>query len=230
MKTQVRSLSVSVVDEILSHISPLEQNQDIDFFVVLGHVLNTDGTPKRELVARLETALYASEIRPTAKIVVSGGGEAAGLKEAEVMKHWLEEKGVSSDRILMESNSRDTVENITMSTTLLTQAKARSVCLITGAQHIKRALYLLLSHLNFTNKKMDVSHLVSTANDTEQTSKESLMRERFLLFKDLGRIFGVWQNRDWKQSPESTLSPPLRMDACVVELPCLHSASMRISA
>jgi uncharacterized SAM-binding protein YcdF (DUF218 family) len=174
----------------VNFMSITEQNQDSDFLLVLGHVLNADGTPKRELVARLETALYASEIYPAAKCIVSGGGEAAGFKEAEVMKHWLEEKGVASSRILMELDSRDTVENITMSTTLLIQVKARSVCLITGEYHIDRALYLLLSHLKFINKSMDVSHLVSTTNDTERVSKENLIRERFLLFKDSGRILG----------------------------------------
>ena len=212
MKTQERSASASVVDGALSRISSSEQNHNSNFLLVLGHALNADGTPKRELVARLETALYASEIYPAAKLIVSGGGEASGLKEAEVMKHWLEEKGVAGGRILMELDSRDTVENITMSTTLLTQMKARAVCLITGAYHIDRALCLLLSHLKFINKNMDVSHLVSTTNDTEQASKENLIRERFLLFKDLGRIFGIWKNRDWKQSFESTLTPPLKID------------------
>ena len=194
-------------------VSIIEQNQNSDFLLVLGHVLNADGTPKRELVARLETALSASEIYPAAKFIVSGGGEAAGFKEAEVMKLWLEENGVASGRILMELNSRDTVENIILSTRLLTQMKARSVCLITGVYHMDRALYLLASHLKLINKNMDVSYLVSTTNDTDRTSKENLIRERFLLFKDLGRIFEIWQNQDRKQSSESTLTPPLKMDA-----------------
>jgi vancomycin permeability regulator SanA len=201
MNTQIRPVAASMVDGVLSQNSILERNHDSDFFLVLGHALNTDGTPKRELVGRLEMALYASENHPSAKLVVSGGGQVVKFKEAKVMKQWLEEKGVSGDRILMELNSRDTVENITMSTTLLTQQKARSVCLITGTQHIERALYLLLSHLELTNKKMDVSHLVSTTPDTDRTSKGNFRRERFLLFKDLGRIFGIWQNRDWKQLP-----------------------------
>lgn len=199
----------------------IEHHQDSGFLLVLGHVLNADGTPKRELVARLETALSASKIYPAAKLVVSGGGEIEGFKEAEVMKRWLEDKGVASGRIVMELDSRDTVENITMSTTLLTQVEARSVCLITGAYHIDRALYLLLTHLKLNNKSMNVSHLVSTTNDTEQISKENLTQERFLLFKDLGRIVGLWQNRDGKRWFESTHTPTLEMDA----RPSMHNAS-----
>lgn len=191
MKIQIRPVSASRLDRLLSQISTSESYDDSDFFLVLGHALNTDGTPKRELVARLEMALYASENHPSAKFVVSGGGQVAGFREAEVMKHWLEEKSVSGDRILMELNSHDTVENITMSTTLLAQEKARSVCLITGSQHIERALYLLLSHLSFTNEKIRVSHLSSITTVTDRISQENLTRERFLLFKDLGRILGI---------------------------------------
>lgn len=174
----------------VNRMSIIEQNQNNDFLLVLGHVLNADGTPKRELVARLEMALSASEIHPAAKIMVSGGGKTAGFKEAEVMKRWLEEKGVASGRILMELDSQDTVENIALSTKLMTQLKARSVCLITDAYHMDRALCLLVSHLKFTNKIMDASHLVSTLHDSERTSKENLIRERFLLFRDLDRISG----------------------------------------
>ncbi len=194
-------------------MSVVDQNHGSDFLLVLGHALNPDGTPKPELVTRLETALDASELRPTAKLIVSGGCQSDGLSEAEVMKNWLERNGVAGSRILMEPDSRDTVENIIMSTTLLTQLKAQSVCLITGTDHMDRALCLLLSHLRIINEKMDVSHLMPTSNDAKRTSKESLIRERLLLFKDLGRVFGMWQNRDWNQPSQSTLMPSLKTDA-----------------
>lgn len=198
----------------VNQMSITEQIQNSDFLLVLGHVLNADGTPKRELVARLEMAFSASEIHPAAKLVVSGGGKTAGFNEAEVMKRWLEQKGVASSRILMELDSQDTVENIILSTSLLNQLQAQSVCLITGAHHMDRALCLLISHLKFIRTNMRVFHLISSIHEADRTSKENRMRERFLLIKDLGRIYGIWQNRDWVTSVEGAFAPLLKMDAC----------------
>jgi vancomycin permeability regulator SanA len=71
------------------------QTAACDVFIIPGHVLNADTTPKPELVARLEMALLASQRHPKAKLIVSGGGKATGAKEAAVMRHWLINKGVS---------------------------------------------------------------------------------------------------------------------------------------
>jgi len=172
------------------------QTAACDVFIIPGHVLNADTTPKPELVARLEMALLASQRHPKAKLIVSGGGKATGAKEAAVMRHWLINKGVSDKRVLTECRSRDTVENIALSVAMLDQ-DARTVCLISGSRHVVRAASLLSSHLSHVNTKIRTSHLASAIpTGRECFSREDLAGERLLLFKDLGRILGIWRYRE----------------------------------
>lgn len=181
-------------------IDPVGQTDKCDTFLVLGNVLNRDATPKAELVARLETALRVSNINPKARIVVSGGGQVMGVKEAEVMKRWLIAKGVTPEKILGEFNSSDTVENITMSTAILAPENVRNLCLISGPHHIERASVLLSSHLAHIDAKISVSALASNIS-LDQCSRENFASERFLLFKDLGRILEIWDYRERSPVP-----------------------------
>lgn len=188
------------------HIKTPNQAPDCDIFIILGHVLNADTTPKPELVARLEMALLASKRHVNARLIVSGGGQTAGAEEATVMKQWLVNRGVSEKRVLTECRSRDTVENITFSVAMLDQ-NVRTVCLISGFQHIERAASLLSSCLSQINAKIHAFHLVSTTRvGRDCLSSEDLAEERFLLFKDLGRILGIWRYREWRMPPGNRLS------------------------
>lgn len=181
------------------------QTAACDVFIVPGHELNADTTPKPELVARLEMALLASQRHPKAKLLVSGAGQATGVKEAAVMRHWLINRGVSEKRVLTECRSRDTVENIALSVAMLDQ-DVRTVCLISGFQHVVRAVSLLSSYLSHINAKIGASCLVSgTPAGRACLSREDSAGERFLLFKDLGRILGIWRYREWRRQPETRL-------------------------
>jgi hypothetical protein len=74
---------------------------------------------------------------------------------------------------------------------------ARAVCLISGSRHVVRAASLLSSHLSHVNTKIRTSHLVSAIpTGRECFSREDLAGERLLLFKDLGRILGIWRYRE----------------------------------
>ncbi len=169
--------------------------EDVDHFVVLGKSLNADTTPKPELIARLKCALMGNRANPTARLLVSGGGQTLGVNESDVMKNWLTERGVDPRRILVESQSRDTVENIIFSTAILTRQKAKRVCLITGTQSVRRGTGLLRCHLNQINSKMETSSLAAELADTDSQADQKQATERFLLFKDLGRILEIWNYR-----------------------------------
>lgn len=173
--------------------------KDSDYFLVLGHQLNPDATPSPELIKRLEGALWASEKNPDARVVVSGGAQASGVSESEVMKRWLIDRGVGAKRILQESQSLDTVENIRMSTRLLTQQNARDVCLITGEEAARRGACLLSSHLQHIDSTIKATHLTPPALKATCACTDMATIEKFLLFKDLGRIFGLWTYRKWSR-------------------------------
>ncbi len=170
--------------------------KDVDYFLVLGNVLNADTTPTPELTARLESALWASGKNPAAQLLVSGGAQVRGIKESEVMKRWLIDRGVCPSRILQESESLDTVENIRMSTRLLMQKNARNVCLISGAQGASRGLCLLLSHLQHIGSAIKAVYVADLTSAANRFCVDIPAAEKFLLFKDLGRIFGLWTYRE----------------------------------
>ena len=82
--------------------------------IVLGFQLNDDGSMSDELIGRCEVALKCAEQYPSAYVAVTGGGTARDNKtktEADQMAEWLEKKGVSKDRIIIENKSQTTVEN-----------------------------------------------------------------------------------------------------------------------
>ncbi len=82
--------------------------------VVLGFELNPDGMMQDELTGRLEVALRSALKYPRSCIVCTGGGTAAenkAVSEAGQMARWLEAKGISSRRIIVEDRSVTTAQN-----------------------------------------------------------------------------------------------------------------------
>lgn len=83
-----------------------------DYIIVLGAALNGD-KPSSVLEQRLERACLYLESRPETKVIVSGGqGPSETISEAESMKNWLTEKGISEARIFVEDKSTTTAENM----------------------------------------------------------------------------------------------------------------------
>ena len=83
--------------------------------VVLGCKIHGD-RPSRMLHARLEAAAEFLLEHPQSHCIVTGGqGADEDYPEAYVMKNYLVDKGISPMRIVTESRSTSTLENITFS-------------------------------------------------------------------------------------------------------------------
>lgn len=109
--------------------------------VVFGYALRADGTPRGELVDRLEVALAAAEQYPNAYVLCTGGGtaEASDATEAAVMARWLMDHGVAEARILQESRSYSTTANAQYSFSMLkAYPTVQHVALISSDYHIRR--------------------------------------------------------------------------------------------
>ncbi len=86
--------------------------ENLDYIIVLGAGLNGE-KPSSVLEQRLESALAYLQTHPQTNVVVSGGqGANEAISEAESMKNWLLEKGISSSSILVEDRSTTTAENM----------------------------------------------------------------------------------------------------------------------
>lgn len=109
--------------------------------IVLGHRLAPDGRVLSELKGRLEKALECAEKYPNALVMCTGGGTASGnpdATEAGQMCRWLEEHGISSDRLIAEDKSKSTVQNALFSYEILTRdhPQVDSVLLVSSRYHL----------------------------------------------------------------------------------------------
>jgi len=117
---------------------------NISVIVVLGLALNSDGSPKPELLERIDKAFAEANSRPEAKLVLTGHGG-----EAKVMAESLKKKGIDGERLLSEEKAKDTIQNAYYSLTLLDQTYALSqankpveIVLLSSDYHMPRASWI----------------------------------------------------------------------------------------
>lgn len=117
----------------------------LDYLVVLGANVRSDGSPSEALTFRLDAALAYLRDNPGTVCVVSGGQGADEVRpEADVMADYLIEHGVDEARVLREDRSTSTEENIRYSAELLAargDADA-TVGVMTNDFHLYRALHI----------------------------------------------------------------------------------------
>lgn len=91
---------------------PKHNEKKDDYILVLGAGLRDGTIPTEILRNRLDAAIECAEKNDKAYIVVSGGqGEDEDLPESHAMSKYLQENGVSKDRIIVEDESKNTFEN-----------------------------------------------------------------------------------------------------------------------
>ena len=89
--------------------------ENLDYIIVLGAHVNGTRLSKA-LLERARRALEYLEKNPETKAVLSGGqGEGESISEAQAMSIYLQEHGISSDRLIMEDRSTNTNENLDFS-------------------------------------------------------------------------------------------------------------------
>ncbi len=91
---------------------------DRDYMIILGCAIRKDGTPTPLLRGRADRALWFAEKQKAATgkeltFIASGGqGNDEVISESESIRNYLIEKGISSDRIILENRSVSTYENM----------------------------------------------------------------------------------------------------------------------
>lgn len=112
-----------------------------DYLIILG--ANVKGTvPSSVLQSRIDTAAIYLRKNPKTIVIASGGkGSGEDISEAEAIKKELLKKGINPSRILLESQSTSTYENMKFSKKLLPQ-NAKTGVVVTNRFHLYRALML----------------------------------------------------------------------------------------
>lgn len=152
---------------------------EADYLIVLGTKVN--GTqPSLMLRQRLDAAVEYLNTYPDATAVVTGGmGNDESISEAECMYNYLTGAGIDPDRIWMEDQATNTVENLRNTLTLIdlrTGQAPEHVTILSNEFHLYRA------GLMARDLGLDASLIPAKS-------------ENFLLFANyfLRDIFAVWK-------------------------------------
>ena len=111
--------------------------------VVMGARLKADGTASRALLRRVARAIDVGRKFENARYIVTGGNPRGGRSEAAAMREVLLAHGVGDDRIIVEQNSRDTLQSVVNCTRLIRSlGRPRSVIVCTDRYHLTRCRLL----------------------------------------------------------------------------------------
>lgn len=162
---------------VISHMG-MTADTDVDAVIVLGAQVREDG-PSVVLQYRLDRAVSYLEAHPDTVCLLSGGqGKNEPYAEAVGMAQYLEEHGITADRLILETQSLTTAENIKNCRELLPDGA--SVGIITNDFHMFRALQIA--------RKQGLSNVAAiTAGSARLFLPNNMLREffaeiKFLLF------------------------------------------------
>ena len=116
-----------------------------DYAVVLGAGVREDGTASRIMRQRLRAAIEFLERNESGMVILSGGqGDHESISEAKCMYDTLLKIGADPARLLQESKSATTRENLQNSMSIITSRGGtdRPVAVITSEFHQRRAAYI----------------------------------------------------------------------------------------
>lgn len=123
------------------HTASLKLGQE-EAIVILGY--KSDGDVIHPLLQdRLDAALLLLNHKIYKRVIVSGGNVGTSSKsEAELMKDYLVRHGVHPDVILMDTSSRDTIDNLINCRHILEREDIREFLFISNSFHIRRIQYI----------------------------------------------------------------------------------------
>ena len=150
---------------------------DLDYVVVLGAQVRKSG-PSLVLRYRLDKAIEYLDENPNTICIVSGGqGHNEPFSEAQGMADYLQKHGIAENRIIQESKSESTMENIVNSKKLMRQENT-SVGIVTNDFHMFRALQI--AHANGLKQAQGIA-----ASSPKDMLVNNMVREFFAEIKFL---------------------------------------------
>lgn len=151
-----------------------------DYIIVLGAQVRGQ-TPSLTLLSRIDSAYEYLLANPDTKVICSGGqGSGEDITEAYSISNLLIERGISRDRIILEEDSTNTIENIRNSMKYINE-KEDTVVIVSSDFHIFRALSIA--------KKAGIKNVYGCSKrDFLVTTPGYYVREFFAVCKDF--VFG----------------------------------------
>lgn len=137
-------LSFAIIQGIIQN-GMHEDATEADYVIVLGAQVMPSKNPSSTLAARLERAKEYLDEYPHAKAVLCGAqGDNEPITEAEAMETFLLDQGIAKNRLILEKESRNTIQNIENAKNLIeTNEKEYTAIVITSDFHCARARRLM---------------------------------------------------------------------------------------
>ena len=152
-----------------------------DYIIVLGAQMR-DWKPSVVYKARLDSAIDYLNSNPDTNVIVTGGqGANESISEGEGGKNYLAEQGIAEDRIIVESESLDTDQNISNALNLVEASADMKIGIVTNNFHVFRGV-MIAKH--YTDADVE-----GIAAFTEyQYLPNNMVRETFGILKDIFRL------------------------------------------
>lgn len=149
-----------------------------DYIIVLGAQMR-DWGPSVVYKARLDSAIEYLNDNPDTKVIVTGGqGANESVSEGEGGKTYLLEQGIAEDRIIVESESLDTDQNISNALNLVEVTADTKIGIVTNNFHVFRGVMIA--------KRYTDADVTGIAAFTEyQYLPNNMVRETFGILKDV---------------------------------------------
>ena len=155
-------LLISTINLILI-LTPavVDSNDKADHVILLGGGIDKDGNLPKSVMSRVEAAAEYLEKNPESICVVTGGTlHWLPYAEAPEIKRQLVAAGISPERILVEDQAKDTIQNFELSCEILEEYKGAGVqeilntstAVVTSRYHLRRS-QRIARRMGFTNIK-----------------------------------------------------------------------------
>lgn len=122
------------------HTAPI-QKKGADVMIILGFQCDGDHIHPL-LLERLATALELLRTYDYKKIILTGGPVTSAQSEAIIMKDYLVRHAVDEDRIVLEQNAMDTIQNMINCRSIMEQLHLKTCAVISNSFHIRRVQYI----------------------------------------------------------------------------------------
>lgn len=190
----IQALLEKVEEEIQidgSNMPP--EGKEFDAIVVFGQSPKSNGQPSSGMLERLEKTKEMALRYPNTFLIVSGGPVRTEFAEADVMRNWLVENGIASERILLDLEARDTVGNAIGIVNLLKEQDAHCVLAVATNLHLPRAVVTLSLYGDYVGYKMELTGVGNGEIPVENKG------ERLYTYVCAARAAGLFTKSDFQR-------------------------------
>ena len=133
--------------------------QDKLGIIVLGTRPFDETTPSLDMVRRVEKGISLLRDNPQAILIFSGGRTGGEISEAKMMEVIAEVRGAQPSQIVLEENSKSTVENAIFSVPVVHKLQLKRFFLVTRPTHKARAAAAFRKYPEFRDLQPVVSNI-----------------------------------------------------------------------